>query len=90
MYQLPDGSDREVPDPPPSVGPSAGLCLAATSVMESESAFLRRKLRDPSSWTPGLCAAMWPQPPPGSESFQQPTTVQPQVPKPPQFKHCHC
>jgi hypothetical protein len=37
------GSDREVPDPPPSVGPSAGQCLAATSVMESESAFLRRK-----------------------------------------------
>ncbi len=69
-------------------GRSPSLCPATTGEMASESAFSRRKplgtLQVGRRGERGLVArgsAL------ASESFQRPTTVQPQVPKPPQCKH---
>ena len=69
-------------------GRPPSLCPAATSAMASESAFSRRKplgtLQVGHRGERGLVARGSTS---GSESFQRPTTVQPQVPKPPQCKH---
>ena len=69
-------------------GRPPSLCPATTGEMASESAFSRRKplgtLQVGRRGERGLVArgsAL------ASESFQRPTTVQPQVPKPPQCKH---
>ncbi len=68
-------------------GAARGRVPATTSVMESESAFLRRKQLG--SWGPfkldaGRARSQVAACTPNSQSFQRPTTVQPQVPKPPQ------
>ena len=69
-------------------GRPPSLCPAATGEMASESAFSRRKplgtLQVGCRGERGLVARGSAS---ASESFQRPTTVQPQVPKPPQCKH---
>ncbi len=59
---------------------SAGQCMAATNLSYGVQVGLLvpKAAGDPSSWTPVVSATVWPR------TFEQPTTVQQQVPKPQQ------